>query len=157
MSRFCKRRLSRRPNFIGFDSTTDSRSGNQWLGVCAGHGRVQFGGPSGPIVAVEAGDVAILPAGAGHKCVEASPDFLVVGAYPAGLEDYDLLRGTPRSRPQPGSKSPACPAGVRPGLRSRGAAAETLDAGMSVGLFAAPPPEVSRPSRPHSEIGVVKW
>ena len=68
------------------------------LGVCAGRARVQFGGPSGPIVAVEAGDVALLPAGTGHKCVESSEDFLVVGGYPAGREDYDLLRGEPEER-----------------------------------------------------------
>lgn len=65
------------------------------LGVCAGSGRVQFGGPSGPLVAVAAGDVAILPAGTGHKCIEASSEFLVVGAYPGSHEDYDLLRGDP--------------------------------------------------------------
>ena len=61
------------------------------MGDCTGRGRVQFGGSSGPIVVVEAGDVAIRPAGTGHKCVEASPDFLVVAAYPAGLEDYESL------------------------------------------------------------------
>ena len=68
------------------------------LGVCAGRAKVQFGGPTGPIIAVEAGDVAILPAGTGHKRVEASQDFLVVGAYPAGHEQYDLLRGDPKEQ-----------------------------------------------------------
>ena len=65
------------------------------LGVCAGQAQIQFGGPSGPKLSVAAGDVLILPAGTGHKCIDASADFLVVGAYPAGQENYDLLRGEP--------------------------------------------------------------
>ena len=65
------------------------------LAICAGNGRVQFGGPHGPVVAVAAGDVAVLPAGTAHRKVEASSDFLVVGGYPAGLEDYDLIRDEP--------------------------------------------------------------
>ena len=65
------------------------------LGVCAGSAHIQFGGPTGPVVEVATGDVAILPTGTGHKRIEASSGFLVVGAYPVGHEDYDLLRGDP--------------------------------------------------------------
>ena len=79
------------------------------LGVCAGRAKVQFGGPSGPIVAIEAGDIAILPAGTGHRCEEASEDFLVVGGYPAGREDYDLLRGDPAERPAAEERIAAVP------------------------------------------------
>lgn len=68
------------------------------LGICRGEAQIHLGGPAGRIVSVREGDVAILPAGTGHKCVEASADFLVVGGYPAGLEDYDLIREEPEQK-----------------------------------------------------------
>lgn len=52
------------------------------LGVARGDGRVEFGGVRGRILALKAGDVAILPAGTGHRLIESSRNFLVVGAYP---------------------------------------------------------------------------
>ena len=64
------------------------------LGVARGHARVRFGGALGAELALNAGDVAILPAGTGHQRLAASRDFLVVGAYPA-YGKYDLCRGAP--------------------------------------------------------------
>jgi uncharacterized protein YjlB len=56
------------------------------LGVVRGHAKVKFGGESGQVVAVQAGDVVVIPAGVGHKNVGASDDLLIIGAYPAGQE-----------------------------------------------------------------------
>src|SRR4029077_14675151 len=61
------------------------------LGVASGEARVQFGGNRGRFITMRAGDVAILPADTGHKCLQASADFLVVGDYPPDGE-YDLCK-----------------------------------------------------------------
>jgi uncharacterized protein YjlB len=75
------------------------------LGVARGNAVVRFGGDRGTDLAIAAGDIAILPAGTGHQCLYASPDFCVVGAYPPGppmqitrptLENYtDALKTIP--------------------------------------------------------------
>jgi uncharacterized protein YjlB len=66
------------------------------LGVARGCARVRFGGNSGKELEIMAGDVAILPAGTGHQCVYASPDFCVVGAYPPG-PPMQITRPTPEN------------------------------------------------------------
>jgi len=53
------------------------------LGVARGNCRIEFGGVKGRMFKLSIGDVAILPAGTGHRLIKASKNFLVVGAYPA--------------------------------------------------------------------------
>lgn len=52
------------------------------MGVARGSAVVEFGGIKGRRLKLKAGDVAIVPAGTGHRLIEASRDFRVVGAYP---------------------------------------------------------------------------
>jgi uncharacterized protein YjlB len=54
------------------------------LGIAAGSARVRLGGEAGTTVELHAGDVVVIPAGVAHKNEGASPDLVVVGAYPAG-------------------------------------------------------------------------
>ena len=67
---------------------------HECLGISMGSAVVILGGPGGKRLKIAQGDVLILPAGVGHKCVSASADFVCVGAYPQG-KDYDTNTGTP--------------------------------------------------------------
>jgi uncharacterized protein YjlB len=75
-------------DFHHFHSTS-----HEALAVVAGAATLELGGPQGEAFDVAAGDVLVLPAGTGHRRATARDGFTVVGAYPAGQERYDLLRG----------------------------------------------------------------
>jgi uncharacterized protein YjlB len=63
------------------------------MGIARGRARVRFGGKFGQELAIESGDVLVLPAGTGHQCLSASSDLMVIGAYPPSGK-YDISRGS---------------------------------------------------------------
>jgi uncharacterized protein YjlB len=62
------------------------------LGIATGHTRLRLGGDTGQEVDVEPGDVLVLPAGTGHRRIGGNTGLVVIGAYPAGQERYDICR-----------------------------------------------------------------
>jgi uncharacterized protein YjlB len=74
-------------------------SNHEVLGVATGKARLKLGGERGEEFVVRPGDVVLIPAGVGHKCLEASEDFIVVGAYPGGKEpDLKMASGEASDR-----------------------------------------------------------
>lgn len=69
------------------------------LGVYSGYATILFGGEEGSAFSIEEGDAIAIPAGVGHKLIQASEDFGVIGAYPDGMS-YDLKKGNTEERPE---------------------------------------------------------
>lgn len=65
---------------------------HECMAICKGTAEVILGGPGGRKIKLQQGDVIILPAGVGHKCLKHSEDFNCVGAYPQG-KNYDINLG----------------------------------------------------------------
>lgn len=60
--------------------------GHEVLGCVAGRARIGFGGDAGVVIDVDQGDVAVVPAGVGHRKMQATDDFLMAGGYPSGQQ-----------------------------------------------------------------------
>lgn len=67
--------------------------------VYRGSATVQLGGEQGLTQKIAAGDVVLIPAGVGHKNLEHTDDFAVVGAYPQG-QHWDMRYGKASERPR---------------------------------------------------------
>ena len=95
-------------------------SSHEAFGIARGQARLRLGGASGREVELAAGDALVLPAGTAHCGLEASDDFVAVGAYPAGAE-VDMHRQADtvppaileviRNVPHPGNDPVAGPGG----------------------------------------------
>lgn len=66
-------------DFLHFHSHT-----HEVLGIARGWVKVRFGGAKGKLLTLNAGDIAVLPAGTGHCRISKRRSLLVVGAYPPG-------------------------------------------------------------------------
>lgn len=74
-----------------FDYHHYHSNSHEVLGVMAGSVTVLIGGENGELLNLNIGDVLLLPAGTGHKKLESSDDFVIVGAYPNG-NGYNLKK-----------------------------------------------------------------
>jgi uncharacterized protein YjlB len=69
------------------------------MGVIKGKTTLLLGGDHGEEVAIEEGDVIIIPAGVAHKNLGRQDDVICIGGYPKG-RDFDMNYGRPGERPR---------------------------------------------------------
>lgn len=91
------------------------------LGIARGRVTVRFGGDGGEAVTVEAGDAVVIPAGVGHRNEGATPDLLVIGAYPGGRSP-DLNTGEVAERARALESIPRVPVPERDPVEGAGGA-----------------------------------
>lgn len=60
--------------------------GHEVLACVSGWATLGLGGDDGIVIRVEKGDVCVLPAGVGHRSLEAGDGFLMAGGYPPGQQ-----------------------------------------------------------------------
>jgi len=81
-----------------FDYHHYHSNAHEVLAICGGQAEVRFGGEHGITLTLAAGDVVVIPAGVAHKNLGADANFVVVGAYPHGQEQYDMCHGRREER-----------------------------------------------------------
>ena len=74
-----------------FDYWHYHTTGHEVLVGFRGSAQIGFGGEHGPAIEISPGDVVVIPAGVGHRRLDASSDFAVLGAYPPG-QDGAIVR-----------------------------------------------------------------
>lgn len=77
-----------------FDYHHYHTTAHEVLGVGWGEAKLQIGGPQAPVLSVKQGQCLLLPVGTGHKLIDRSDNFQVVGAYPTN-SGVDIQRGAP--------------------------------------------------------------